>query len=213
MIRFAPSMRALAVCLAFLAGYVDALGFLATSGFFVSFMSGNSTRLAVGLAGARAEAVAAGTLILCFVSGVILGAVTGAKAGPRQSAAVLLLVALLLGGAAAVSRWSGLWTPGLLAIAMGAENAVVEREGEAPLGVTYMTGSLVRVGFGLSGLITGRRHAGWTGYALLWAGLVGGALAGASLFPMLRQDAMLLASSAAGALAIWAWIAGTRIEA
>lgn len=210
MIRFAPSMRALAVCLAFLAGYVDALGFLATSGFFVSFMSGNSTRLAVGLAGAHPEAVAAGTLILCFVAGVVLGGVMGAIAGRRQSGAVLLLVALLLAGAAAASGWGGLWTPGLLAIAMGAENAVFEREGEAPLGVTYMTGSLVRVGFGLSGFITGRRHPGWAGYALLWVGLVAGALAGAALFPMLRQDAMLLASGAACALAAWAWIAAAR---
>lgn len=30
-------------------GYVDAVGFMMTGGFFVSFMSGNSTRLAVGL--------------------------------------------------------------------------------------------------------------------------------------------------------------------
>lgn len=210
MIRFAPSMRALAVCLAFLAGYVDALGFLATSGFFVSFMSGNSTRLAVGLASARGEAVAAGTLILCFVGGVMLGAVAGATAGRRPSGAVLLLVALLLAGAAVANGWAGLWTPGLLAIAMGAENAVFERKGEAPLGVTYMTGSLVRVGFGLSGLVTGRRYPGWAGYALLWVGLVAGALAGAALFPMLRQDAMLLASGAACTLAAWAWIAAAR---
>ncbi|BBD97279.1 DUF1275 domain-containing protein [Sphingobium amiense] len=213
MIRFAPSMRALAVCLAFLAGYVDALGFLSTSGFFVSFMSGNSTRLAVGLTGAHAEAMAAGTLILCFVAGVVLGAVAGAHAGRRHSVAVLLLVSLLLAGAAMASGWPGLWTPGLLALAMGAENAVFEREGEAPLGVTYMTGSLVRVGFGLSGLLTGRRHPGWTGFALLWTGLVAGALAGATLFPMLKQDAMALASVAAFALAGWAWTAGLRISA
>lgn len=210
MIRFAPSMRALAVCLAFLAGYVDALGFLATSGFFVSFMSGNSTRLAVGLSAARPEAVAAGTLILCFVTGVILGAVAGASAGRRHSAAVLVLVSLLLAGAAMASGWPGLWTPGLLALAMGAENAVFEREGEAPLGVTYMTGSLVRIGLGISGLLTGHRHPGWPGYALLWGGLVAGALAGASLFPILRHDAMVLASIAACALAAWAWIAGMQ---
>ncbi|MEJ7926576.1 DUF1275 family protein [Sphingobium sp. AN641] len=41
-------MRSFAIALAFLAGYIDVLGFLTTSGFFVSFMSGNSTRLAVG---------------------------------------------------------------------------------------------------------------------------------------------------------------------
>ena len=37
------------VALSTLAGYVDATGFLMLGGFFVSFMSGNSTRLGVGL--------------------------------------------------------------------------------------------------------------------------------------------------------------------
>ena len=39
----------LAVALAALAGFVDAIGFLYTGGFFTAFMTGNSTRMAVGL--------------------------------------------------------------------------------------------------------------------------------------------------------------------
>ncbi|MDM8353607.1 DUF1275 family protein, partial [Brevundimonas diminuta] len=39
--------------LAGLAGYVDSLGFLHLGGVFVSFMSGNTTRLAVNLAEGR----------------------------------------------------------------------------------------------------------------------------------------------------------------
>nr|WP_295670961.1 DUF1275 family protein [Sphingomonas sp.] len=46
-----------------MAGYVDAVGFLATGGYFVSFMSGNSTRLAVGIAqGAASAAITAGLI-------------------------------------------------------------------------------------------------------------------------------------------------------
>ncbi|MDO7836174.1 YoaK family protein [Sphingobium sp. HBC34] len=202
MIRFDRPMRVIAIALAFLAGYVDALGFLTTSGFFVSFMSGNSTRLAVGIAGARSDAMAAGILILCFVAGVVGGAIAGAGAGRRQSAIILLLVAALLAAAALMIRHPPLWTAGLLALAMGAENTIFEREGQAPLGLTYMTGSLVRIGLGLAGFITGRRHPGWGGYALLWLGLVIGAVTGASLFPMLRQDAMWLGSGVALLLAV-----------
>lgn len=49
----------LAIALAALAGYVDAIGFLRLGGFFVSFMSGNSTRLAVGIASRSADALIA----------------------------------------------------------------------------------------------------------------------------------------------------------
>ena len=42
----------IAAALAALAGYVDAVGFIASGGLFVSFMSGNSTRLGIGLADA-----------------------------------------------------------------------------------------------------------------------------------------------------------------
>ena len=50
MTRYDSRRWFLAACLAALAGYVDAIGFLKLGGLFVSFMSGNSTRLAVGLA-------------------------------------------------------------------------------------------------------------------------------------------------------------------
>ncbi|MGJ8479168.1 YoaK family protein [Sphingobium yanoikuyae] len=202
MIRFDRPMQGFAIALAFLAGYVDALGFLTTSGFFVSFMSGNSTRLAVGIASDRSDATAAAILILCFVSGVGGGAIVGAIAGRWQSSAILILVAMLLAVAALMVGQSALGAAGLLALAMGAENTVLEREGEAPLGLTYMTGSLVRIGFGLAGLVTGRRYPGWGSYALLWLGLVVGAVTGAWLFPMLQQDAIWLGSGAALAMAL-----------
>ncbi|MCP1471029.1 uncharacterized membrane protein YoaK (UPF0700 family) [Sphingobium sp. OAS761] len=201
MIRFDRNLRSLAIALAFLAGYVDALGFLTSSGFFVSFMSGNSTRLAVGIASARSDAMAAGILILCFVAGVCGGAIVGAAAGRWQSATILVLVAVLLAAAGLVTGHSPLWTAGLLALAMGAENTIFEKEGRAPLGLTYMTGSLVRIGLGLAGVVTGRRHPGWGGYAMLWLGLVAGAVTGASLFPMLKHDAMWVGSGAALLLA------------
>ncbi|MBC7166956.1 DUF1275 family protein, partial [Phenylobacterium sp.] len=67
--------RLFAIVLAAAAGYVDAAGFLMTGGFFVSFMSGNSTRLGVGLFRGAEEALIAGGLIAAFVSGVVIGGV------------------------------------------------------------------------------------------------------------------------------------------
>lgn len=49
MIRLNKTLRLFAASLSFLAGFVDALGFIHLGGYFVSFMSGNSTRMAVSL--------------------------------------------------------------------------------------------------------------------------------------------------------------------
>lgn len=56
--------RTLAVLLSALAGYVDSLGFLQLGGLFVSFMSGNSTRLAVGISHGDWKTVGTAGLIL-----------------------------------------------------------------------------------------------------------------------------------------------------
>jgi uncharacterized membrane protein YoaK (UPF0700 family) len=61
MIRYDRRLKTISACLSALAGYVDAIGIIKLGGFFISFMSGNSTRLAVGLAqGSRHAAVFGG---------------------------------------------------------------------------------------------------------------------------------------------------------
>jgi len=51
MIRYERRIKFLAAGLSAIAGFVDAVAFLELRGFFASFMSGNTTRFAVGLAG------------------------------------------------------------------------------------------------------------------------------------------------------------------
>src|ERR1700748_3436736 len=63
MIRAAARVKFLATGLAALAGFVDATGFIKLGGFFVSVMSGNNTRLAVGLARQSQPAVIACGLV------------------------------------------------------------------------------------------------------------------------------------------------------
>ena len=203
--RYEKPIWMFAAGLSALAGFVDAVGFIELGGFFVSFMSGNSTRLGVGLANAGAAAALAAGLIASFVGGVVVGTVVARRAGARRGAVVLLLVAVLLGGAASLGAIGiGPVAPLLMAAAMGAENAVFEREGEVSIGLTYMTGTLVKLGQRLTDALLGGPSFGWLPYLLLWAGLAAGAAAGAAIHPRLGLGALWIAAAAAAGFALMA---------
>jgi len=198
--------RLIATLLAAVAGYVDATGFIHTGGFFVSFMSGNSTRLAVGLAGDMATAAMAGGLIATFVLGVFTGALAGRAWPRRRSTVVLILVASLL---AASALLGALGAAGVaivaLAFAMGAENSVFDQEGEVKVGLTYMTGALVKFSQKLALAATGGPRWDWAPYLLLWSGLAVGALTGALLYPHLGIQGLWLPALACGGAAVACW--------
>lgn len=201
--RHAPRARGFAILLSAVAGYVDAVGFLSGRSFFVSFMSGNTTRLAVGLAGWTGDALRAGGLIGVFVLGVVAGMLVGRGRDAHRAAAVLGFVALLLAGAALSGGLGAtVLAMGLMALAMGAENAVFQRDGEVSIGLTYMTGTLVKLGQGLAQAICGGERWGWIPYLLLWSGLLGGATAGAVIYGRLGQSALWPAAVSVAVLAI-----------
>ncbi|WP_374590473.1 YoaK family protein [Novosphingobium sp.] len=185
------SRRRLAVAAAALAGYVDATGFLSANSYFVSFMSGNTTRLGVDLVANPHTAVVPALLILGFVVGVFGGALLAAKAGQQRKFAVLSLVAALLAGAAVAGRSAELeLAMALLVLAMGALNNTFQRDGEVSVGLTYMTGALVRFAQGLAAKVLGNGGAGWGSWLMLWLGLALGAVAGA--FALLTWPAYAL---------------------
>jgi len=201
--RYDKRVRLLAAGLSALAGFIDAIGFVSLGGFFVSFMSGNTTRFAVGLAeGAQAAAIAAG-LIGLFVLGVVAGTLVNRRAATNRAARVLLLVTALLSVGALAGGMGFL--PGAaaaMALAMGAENAVFEREGEVHIGLTYMTGTLVKLGQHLVTAFTGGPGRAWVSYLLLWLGLAGGAVLGALVYPLLGLNALWLAAIATALFAL-----------
>jgi len=91
----------LACALSALAGYVDAIGFLHLGGLFVSFMSGNSTRMGVSLAeGQWWSALESLGLIALFVAGAAAGSLIVLGRGVNRQPWVLLVEGLLLGAAA-----------------------------------------------------------------------------------------------------------------
>ena len=110
--RYARSVWGLAACFSALAGFVDALGFLYLGGFFVSFMSGNSTRLAVGLSEHVADALTAGGLIASFVVGVMLGSLCGRTIRRARHGALMYLIAAMLTAAALLAAVSPLAVDG-----------------------------------------------------------------------------------------------------
>lgn len=214
MIHFPRRVRLLAAALSALAGYVDAVGFIKLGGFFVSFMSGNSTRLGVGLAQASPQAALAAGLIGCFVTGVVAGSLAGHFAGTRRRPVVLLIVAALLATAAALAGLGAdRLAVALMAAAMGAENAVFAANGEVRIGLTYMTGTLVKLGQRIAEALLGRDRFGWTPYLKLWLGLVLGGLCGGLAYNAFGLGALWGAAAAAAAFAgLTARIAPDEVE-
>jgi uncharacterized membrane protein YoaK (UPF0700 family) len=199
----------LACALSALAGYVDAIGFLHLGGLFVAFMSGNSTRMGVSLAdGQWSSAAESLGLIALFVIGAAAGSAIVLGRGVNRQPWVLLAEALLL-AAAALAYAFDLSNAAVAAIvlAMGMENAVFQIHGGAGLGLTYVTGALVKVGQLLAAALSGSARWDWAPNLLLWASLVMGSLCGALGYHWISLAAIWFA--AAGALALSAIVAVT----
>ena len=114
----------------------------------------------------------------------------------------LLLVAALLSAAAGLAGLGvDRFAAALMAAAMGAENAVFAANGEVRIGLTYMTGTLVKLGQGIAEALLGRSRFGWTPYLKLWFGLVLGGLSGALAYNAFGLAALWGAAVAAAAFA------------
>lgn len=194
--------RLMAIALAGLAGLVDGIGFTLSQGFFVSFMSGNSTRLGVGVVHDGGFALTALLIIAAFVAGVAAGTCLNQLCVRHRRAAVMALVAAMLSlTAAALPILPLRLALCLLAAAMGASNVVLEAGGEVRIGVTYMTGALVRIGQSLGQAIGGRDDGAWLRWLPLWLALVTGAFAGAGALTLWGPPALWLAAAMAALLA------------
>ena len=128
---------------------------------------------------------------------------------------VLTLVAALLVAALVAQR---LTTVEVLAVplsvavaatAMGAMNSVFHSGGEVSLGVTYMTGAVVKSAHRLVDALSGGSWAPYRQQVALWSALVLGGVAGALLHVVMGADALALAA----AVVIAAVIVTARLRA
>lgn len=213
-LRSAPPLHiGVSVVLAFVAGCVDAIGFAMLGGLFVSFMSGNSTRLGVFLAkGQMLKVVEVLGIIAAFVFGAGWGSLLARSIGRWRQLAVLLTEAAMLAMAAGLSshRHNGIGTV-LMAVAMGVENATfINARGETKINLTFMTGALVKLGEGLAGALLGGPRRGWWPYLLLWAGLTSGAAIGTLGYGSFGVDVLYIVSAIVAATAIGLQVSEAR---
>jgi uncharacterized membrane protein YoaK (UPF0700 family) len=176
----APSERALALTLLAAAGYLDAVAFLALSGIFVAFMSGNTTILGQSIAYGHWHTLAiCAALIIGFFAGNILGNVITRWGGPRahhiQSSATIAWVALGALLTVVVSPEIGL---PVVAIGSGLINTALSRSTDVHVGLTYVTGTLVKAAHQLVYGIRTDDAWQWTTTVATWLVFACGAMAG-----------------------------------
>ena len=158
-------------------------------------MSGNSTRLAVNLSehGWSLRGLLPFAIIVLFIVGVMVGTLIRGKAPRRKQVSVMAFVTAVLAAAAILSAFGqNVIAIALMVMAMGASNNVFVKEGEVSVGVTYMTGTLVKLGQRLAGRAIGLRKP-WHPYLVLWLGLLLGAVAGALSYSLLDLKCLWIA--------------------
>ena len=180
------------------AGFVDGLFFIHLGGYFVSFMSGNSTRAAADLAqGDFTGWLAASLLLVSFIIGVMLSSfavrfgpkrfhppaesLLNERVTPHGSAVLAAYILMLLGGTTAMLPATEVLAPFIVASATGAINGTFTRRGEVTVGLTYMTGTLVKMGQSLASAMALRSSvylSRFVRYLLLWLAIALGALVG-----------------------------------
>ncbi len=149
----------------------------------------------------KRQALEALELIVLFVAGAAAGSLIVLSRIAHRQPLILLVEALLLAAAAGAYAY-GLPATAVAAIvlAMGLENAVFQLEGGAGLGLTYVTGALVKAGQLIAAALTGGAGWAWLPNLLLWAALVAGALLGALAYRWINLAAVWFAAATAFAL-------------
>jgi uncharacterized membrane protein YoaK (UPF0700 family) len=162
-----------------LAGAVDARGATVLKDLYVSFMSGNTTALGRALAdGDWGRAGLIAEIVAAFVAGAAAGTVLASVAGAYRLASVTLCVGIILGLSGPFDAPS---IP-LLTFAMGGLNAALQHVGGLTIRITYVTGTLVKLGQGVGRLLCGDTgHWRWAEQATLWPAMLAGVVLTAGL--------------------------------
>jgi len=180
----------LAAVMALLAGAIGAAAWVYSSGWFVTFMTGNSERLVLeNIRGLHGVATAAALSIAAFVLGTVVATVARLylwkKA--RHGATVLTMTAAVAAATFDItmvdeSQELGAVPVLLLAFGLGALNTSISRRGEVVMPLSYMTGTLVKIGQGMTLHCAGVSKWSWVPHLTTYTGFMAGAAVGGVSF-------------------------------
>lgn len=182
-----------------LAGFVDAVAFVVLQGSFVAFMSGNTTILGTSTATGKWHLAGLSTLLIAlFFGGNVAGAALVRYAGRSAHLRLMLsIAAVILTGtlvATTVSPSTGLV---VIAFAAGLISSALAAGSDVHVGLTYVTGTLVKAAHQLvAGIGSGRPWA-WTGTLGFWVVFAGGAAVGGAAYSGLGTAALWIAAGMA----------------
>ena len=191
-----------------IAGYIDAVGFVHLSGLYLSFMTGNTTRLGVLISQAHWDAVAFCLAVIgSFVAGSALGTLLADRVTGDPVAPVLTAEASLVGVGLAFSLFGDrpfILLP--LVVAMGMQNVLHRTVSGADAGRTFVTGTLFSLGQSLADLASGKGRLLESGILLAsWVAFVAGALFGGLVVTRLHlPQTLAVALAMIGLMAVWA---------
>jgi Predicted membrane protein len=165
------------------AGFVDAIGFIELGGYFVSFMSGNTTQGGAGIVtGNWGEVGLTLSLVALFFIGSVLGTLLSTT-NPRWAPALVTGLVVLGVAATIVLSLSGFGASQsmlILAATAGAQNAILPVRGAVRLGATFVTGTLYVAGQDLAFALRGKAPRWrWAQHMAVWVSLFVGAAIGA----------------------------------
>ncbi len=198
----------MALFFSFVSGYVNGLGLLVLGDVFLSFMSGNSTRLGIQLAkGDMGAMFKYGSVLVAFIAGAFIGDLLVSVIKKERllvivgAEIILLCLTLLLLQSRPVS-----WVTFLpLTVAMGVQNHAQITVKDTVLGKSYVSGQLFALGVALSKACQGKQY--WSQSLICGLGwlffIVGGSAGTLLVIAAGTTNAVLFLIAVLGGLLFW----------
>lgn len=185
----------LGVWLLSLGGFVDAVAFVVLQGNFVAFMSGNTTILASSTATGQWFLAGLSALLIClFFAGCLTGAAIVRWVGSAAHRVLMASVTLMSLAGAIVANTTSTWSGTLLlAVVGGLTNSALATNSDVHVGLTYVTGTLVKAAHQLVAGIRTTHPWSWLATIGYWFAFAVGATLGGLAFHRLGPAALWVA--------------------